>query len=347
MTRPARARVDDDEETVDPPLATERGFAGDEESGLEIFDEAGELDLVTYFYRLPNDGEPAGERHGYCHKILGVVDPELLKSELGGGRYRVIRKQGGQITGRRMVIRIAGPPKLAPPPPPAAPIADYAVAAPTGPIADVQAQLSKLSSQVAELAAPRASRIDDLVALANVAKIMAPQPQASPLNETLGLVEKSFEAGRRIGASGNGGGDDNVSIAREVIQGIVQVMGARRGLRSSAAPTAAPSGPRAPSAASSASVAREPVELDTSDDLVKLVVRAYMKGLSPEDCADTVEDLLSDEELGLLRAAPVPLVVDRLRASTPKATPEARADLDAYASQVVELVKKPETEGAS
>ena len=331
------SRNDDDEGPAPAgdgyPEPGYRDSPDDVATGLEIFTDEDGQDVQTYFYRLAENGQQRGPQHGYCHKVVGTVDPDALAAALGGGLYRVIRKRGRVIDGPRLLIRIAGAPRVYEPPGPVGgPMADYAAAAKSAGDAP-PAWFERLTQRLDAIEKSNHSDpVQQLVSLGQVARMLAPADSAANAASMLGLVEKSFEAGRKLG--GAGAPDDSVAgMVREIVQGVLQVAAARR-------PTLPGAPPAAPRAAAGLS------ELDTEGDLIRVLVRSLVNGLPADDCAETVRDLLSEPELEMANNAPLPTVLDRVRAATPNATPQARAELEAYTEQVLAALKRPAPEVA-
>lgn len=310
-------------------------------TGLEVFDDADASNVTSYFYRLANDGEPESGRHGYCHKVVGVIDPDALALALGGGRYRVIQRKGRRME-NRTTIRIAGPPKVYPVESPAATPAALAPATPPAALepegfAKLRLEVERLAQLVAGALTARGSgsSADELLKLAQAARLL--QPEGTSIQHTLGLVDRAVEAGRKM-AGAAADGDDTGSIVRDLLRGVLQGFAARPAVpQATGAPAAAPT-------MSSATV------LDTAEDLIKLFVRLFTKGMEPDDAAEVVEDVLSEGELVMLRAAPLAPMLEQLRAATPKANPEARAALDVFAERTLNRIQHPapdEGEGAA
>jgi hypothetical protein len=323
---------DDDDDDPEFPIDQEL-------TGLEIFDDEAFSRLTSYFYREPMPGEPEGQQHGYCLKLFGQIDPDQVKEKLGGGRYRVLMKEGQKMV-RTARVKIAGPPVIDRPAPPPPPPAATLEPAHVDRVDRLERLFERFLERAAAPAAPAASRLEELQQLASVAASLRPPDTLGAMPQLFGLVEKSFEAGRRV----SGDGDSAGGLLKEVISGIMSVVEARREAAPARPVGGAPQGAPAPRPApSSANVVEDP----TPDDPSALFLRPLGRGASPGDAAQAIETLLDDAELARLLDLPEPVVVDLVGKRVPNADAPTRERVAAFVrATLAELRNPPADEGA-
>jgi len=286
---------------------------------LESLDGAAFDNLTWYVYRLDDgDGEAGG---GYIAKIVGRLDLDRLREQVGGGRFRLFGKfpSAEHRAPIRRVVTIVGPrltfdddasaPASTPPRlfRPAAPRDDE--------MQQLRADLDELRSLVREIPtqlralsgnvpSPEMRTIADVLGM--VKEIM-PQPP-DPAAQVAGIMqvwERGVDAGRR---AENGGGGF-AELARE----LAPLVGAflQRATTPTPAPektgamTAAPAAPIvvAPPARSPANgVAPDRTPAQRVNDISAALALAIQNGASGADLADLAEQLCTPDELDGIRA---------------------------------------------
>jgi len=301
MARNTRAR-----EPINEPLEGDDDER--EPNGLEIFDDAGD-ELTWYFYRLADAGQREDQRHGYVLKIIGRVDPDDLRRELGGGLYRALAREGRQLV-KTMRIRIAGAPKDVPA---STSTAAGAGAAPAP--SPVEARLERLEAAITNLArTPQPSPLE-LVQL--LSAMRQTETNAGLVPAMLGMFEKG--AALAAAATGKNGSGETADIIREAVNGVALFMG--RQSNPPAAPAATGPG-------------------DATDDFVRLLMRARASGRTPDEAADGADAVLSDLDLSRLRALPDASVMVVIRGRSGLAGAEL-AGLENYTAAFLAALRAP------
>lgn len=299
------------------------------------FDDA--PDQTTYVYRLDESGHvrPSSIDGAYECRITGPIDPEIVKSHVGGGRFRLIVKRGRTLI-KRFVVRIAGDPQgaSAPPPPPAPAPAAFDPNA----FAQVIAQSigAVLDAKFAVLAPPK----DTLAQALEIVRVMreaAPAPAASAppidaatlVQQQLDMFHRGYKTARDMTGSAEGGrsmGDALVEVLPRALETVDRALQAKaavdqlRAHRASAparpAPAPAPANGSVaqvvndePAAASGAE--EDPV-VEWADALIGIVARGLRQQIEPEDLADTIELLLDEPERATLLAVPEAVLLEQL-----------------------------------
>jgi len=304
-------------------------LAPEQVTGLELFDDESFADLVSYFYRLAGDGQREGPEHGYCYKAYGVLDPDTVKTAIGGGLYRVIVKSGQSIT-KRLLVRIAGWPRKLEPQPADGPANGAAPAAADG--------MGALRDEVRELRAALVSRnntgdsLKETIALLSSAGILQPRPDPGALFGQLSQVYASgLEAGRK------GEPDDSAAaVIREAVNGITAIMASRV---TSPAPAAAPA------AATAAPTPARAAAADTAAMLTTAIVRAWRLAREPDEAADTIETLVSESDLVRVRGIPDAVAVSQVTAAAGALEPGEAEALSGYVIGVLTELRSPPDEG--
>lgn len=307
---------------VNPPPNDDNGAEPEPITGLELFDDAGFADLTSYFYRVAGDGEREGPQHGYCYRALGILDPENVRRELGGGLYRVLVRRGRDMVARHLV-RIAGAPRIAAAAPP-----DEPSPARDG-VGELRAELRELRAALSNGGGARGGvgELRDLLSVLTAAGVFQPRPEPGAL---FGQLSDVFAKGIEAGRSGDGE-SGAAGVIRAAVEGITSIMQANP----HAAAAVAPGAP--PAAASAERVAAQ----ETATVLIGTLLRGFHLGTDTEAIADAIESLVSAGDLARVRAMPDALAVNQVRAAARGLDVTTLARLDQYVIDVLRELRAP------
>lgn len=339
----------------------------DEDESPEIVDpdrETGDIDALSdasfrdwtwqvYRLRTPDEmraGPKATPRLWIC-KLVGPVDLTSFQRDYGGGSFQFYGYFNGHLR-KRVSIDLDGPPKTRPaeptlaPPPVAGPAVGAAPASQDPALVQLlQKQLEYLQRLDARLSqqltpASQAFSIKDVLSIVELVRGGA-SPDSGVVKEMVGLIQEGIKLGQ---SRGEGGGENNVlgTVLEKLVplgERIVERMGTRR-----------PGPPRPPGAPASGAAVVEPTPAapaPSRDDaeaarhvaLVDALARAVADRLDPVDFAATVENLLTPQEVALLRLTTTDaLMADLEQQATNRypilATPDARAFVDAVLNEL-------------
>lgn len=329
--------------TVDPPASPSDAPAEPQPDEIDLWSFPDAAELVSYVYRatdrVDRTTSAVQSARAYVGKILGEIDPEIIRATFGGGSYYVIVKRGRNASTSRS-ITIDGPARVVEPTP-----APAAAPAPQTPSID----------QLVELLAARDQRLVELL-VAKLAPAAAPASQLGPrelieivrevrglagdaqvtssgaaLKEAMDVLGRASDFVRKQTGEGRTIGDALVESFPSMLELFDKFLSSRAAARGATAP-AAGAAPVAP--ASSVSVNAN--LLGIADSLA----RALRRDLGAEEFADVLSAMLSDEEISGLTQMPAEAVVGILRKSGHSAPElaESRA-VEFVAAVIAELGK--------
>lgn len=302
-TAPDARPTDPDDPLLDDQRENASGARGDEAAfgDLTTLEDIAHQDVTWYVYRRAQAKNVPGETlDSYALKFSGRFDLEYLRTQLGGGMFRVIGKRRNRIVIRAMVpiegeARYAGS---------AAPSA--AASAPAPLTADA---IAEAVERALERRAPqKADRdpVQDALAIIAGMKAMNPEPaERRDSVQVLELLREGMEIQKQITPreSGTTMADALLQLGPMLIGELRHARPARPARTQPGASTAVVV-PTPPSAPAPAPAAPEPShEIDTRVVLAMLLGNAKRKGTEPVDIADAAEATLPDDAIDRLRAA--------------------------------------------
>lgn len=382
MARARRTQVVDPDPNAQPPGEPPDGYDDlPDQDDADDFDFLSDSD-VTYIvqrYKTSDEiaREPRGKSRVFVTKIPAPLELDLLHREHGGGRYRILKQDtGGRLLGSRE-IELEGPARIrVPEPPPSpAPVATPAVATEDPRRRAERRALKRLLREVGELKTRAAqpvslpvpyagSNFDQVAQVLALADKLAARnaPAAGPVDAVINALMKGIDLGTQREPAPAAAGTDWISLAKEAVPLVRDFLqtaaaSARARAASSGPPRPATAGQPAPTATTPgnpsipyADVVPEPSHEDQMKvarwtTVVDSLARAVARNVDPADFADTLRDLLPDEDIATLRFAPLDRIAAELSAgashypllATPEGVlhPPARAFLEAVHAALI------------
>jgi hypothetical protein len=322
--------------------------------------QAAYADWGWYVYRYKSTDEmlrdPRAKIRALVTRIDGPLDIMDIQNRFGGGRYEFWGFHGGTLQ-KRKTIELEGPRKSYDPPPGAAPAPAPLPAAPAAPMNDerVVRLIEELTRRVDKLSADNEPQgvgisVKDMIALMDLMQSRNTQPPGpSVVKEMVDAVKMGIELG---GEAQGGGKRGNLEVILEklspVLEKVATAMVTQRP-RAMMRPGGPPAGTpiEAP-----ARVVNEPEPQELDMDQVRMTAavdalsRAITAGMEPADFASSLADILSPEQLHLLKALPEEQVVSTLLSIAPGHYPVLLADSSKlYIGAVLTELKSESSEG--
>lgn len=338
-----------DESTL--PIMSEQAAAELESLNAELFGDADTLtdDRIVGFtwqiWRLPPAGTPLpqgvkpGQGEFMC-KVAGPLDLERIRSLVGGGVYRVIgsgRDADGMAKRFVQTFQIAGTPKSPPAPESLTPTTGVVTPNAAAPASSLEAKLDRLIElQLAGARAPQGDpmdrAIDLVVKLSAITNRGGGQQSEAVLAGMIGMLQKGIELGTVREPSEGSEWVEALKAVAPTLNDTLKAVFAPR-------PVVARPAPRPPRPAEATVVDPAAAGAPAVDDnalrmgmIVDTLARAMARGRDPEDLAASLEDLLTDDEMGLLRMSTVDYLEGQLTPHRERfpifATPGARGYLE-------------------
>lgn len=259
----------------------------------------------------------------WCDRQTGPLDLATIQAKHGGGLFEIWCKDPRGILRRKFRQAIAGPrkqynaaePNVTTTPPPAP---GHASSDPLLRILERQGelleQLIRATNSSSKDKSP--SALEVLEVAAKIANMNSPRP-AQSANELLDVLKE----GMALQAQVAGGGES--STAEKLLEKSLPVIErVLAGMLAPRRPAPRPAPPGTPVPTSVATVVEEPTpepqaepvqETHRMTTAVEAFARAIGQGQAPEDFAVTLESILNEQELGLVRMSPAPLLLEQMR----------------------------------
>jgi len=250
---------------------------------LDVLESFGD-DVTWYLYRLGGDKTRPSDPDApaYVMRFQGAFDLERVRLELGGGRFLVIAKRRGEPPLRRR-ISIEGDPRTRPLPP----LENPAPAGPPAP-APWSAELAEMRAEIRQLltrpVAPAAEALTFDSAMRLFDRLLEKRETVERVNPIASARHVLDIAAQMAGQQS----DSIVGVLREHLPRAMDLIGEMMHVgkpRAAAAPN-----DDAPAAA-------------TPNVLVEALVRAMTFHKTPAIAADSLEELMSEDELTKVRGA--------------------------------------------
>jgi hypothetical protein len=298
------------------------------------------------------NANPRGKAIVFVTKLPAPIDLNAFHREYGGGSYRFSRQlDNGRFAGSRRVeldgpprARVFDPPRQAPQP---APVTN-GQASYVGTIDPRDRMMRVLTREIRELRreaqAARSAPVSPLMGMGGldamgqifalaekIANRQTSQPE--PINAVIEAFTKGIDLGTQREPVAAAAGTDWVAVAREAAPIVRDLLGnlataararaaAGPGRPAGPAPAATATATGNPSAPPSAPAAEPAADADPLGQLktarwttvVDALARAFARQVDPEGFADTLRDVLPDEDLVALRFATVDQVAGELAA---------------------------------
>ncbi len=305
--------------------------AANETGDMTVLSDARFADWSWHIFRLRSADEPANRESGgspriWCDKQVGPLDLSLIKSRHGGGVFEIWCKDPRGVLRRKFRQEIAGPrmryttvePAPSSPPP---------VSTSNDPVIRLLERQGQILEQLVRERAPRVKEQSPLEVLdiaARIASMSNPGPQQSATDLLAVLKE-----GMALQAQVAGGGDSS-STAEKLLEKslpviervLAQLLAPRRQAAGRPQPRPNPPATAVPVTESSATVVEEPqpIEEPVQENhrmvtAVEACARSLAQGQPPEDFAVTLENILNEQELGLVRMATPAMLLEQMRAN--------------------------------
>lgn len=329
---------------------------------LGVLSDARFADWSWHIFRLRGADELPSRESGanpriWCDKQVGPLDLSLIQSRHGGGVYEIWCKDPDNVLRRKLRQEIAGPRKVYAPM--AAAAATPAPAPAPAPAAnstalDMLARAIERQGQLLEqlVRQPKGqSAVEVLEMASRISSMTNPRPQESA-SDVLSVLKEGMALQAQIA----GGGE--ASTAEKLLERALptlerllgQMLAPRRG------PGPKPAAPRPTGEAvptSSATVVEDPkpgegepvAENHRMSTAVEACAKSLATGQAPEDFAVTLENILNEQELGLLRMAGPDMLLGQMRAHAGGRFPvlEHENALPFVTAVLAELNAPPET----
>jgi len=320
-------------------------------------------DWEWHIHRIRDKAEMAANPQGGNRELMGrrtgPIDLIELQEQFGGGVFELWGfKDIGDGRGKRLRKKpsfvIAGPRKRFDLPAAAVSLASVSVPG-TDPVLvrvleAIDQRLGKLEQS--QTAAPVPTLKDMAETMLMLDKLRAPQavPEGDPSEKIVhtyfAMVEKGIELGQAREPIGERGGIDwakAIEVGAPLLERLLSRAAARRPLRPGAAPP-----PPAGEASGAAVVEEAPPQISHRwATAIESMAGAIASGEDPSDFAVTLERILNQQELGMLRLSTTDKVMNDLAAAGDALpilrTPEARSFVDATLAEL----RNPSTEDGS
>jgi hypothetical protein len=314
--------------------------------GVDLYRETGDfaalndasfLDWYWLLYRVRNQDEMTREHTKHTRvfvtKMVGPLDILQVQQVCGGGVIE-IRGHFAKKLRLRFEIDLAGP-RIDYSKPAPAPVGSMAVpvAVPDGPsrterillrmVRENKAALDLLAQKVATPAAVAPQAVTDFRTVVDMADMLSkranPSPEASTIATMLGMFEKGLGmASKMEGQPERSQTEIIIEKAAPMVERLLGAMlTARRQAPPRPGPAPRPAGPPPPPAPqavhSEATVIENPATPDMDSirmmTAVDSLARAVTESRTPDDFAASLEDILSADQLAVIRLSPADEVV--------------------------------------
>jgi hypothetical protein len=264
--------------------------------------------------------DPRAKGRVLVTRVDGPLDIMDIQNRFGGGRYEYWGFHGGKLQ-KRKTIELEGPRKSYDLP--SAPSAIMVSPAPAAPVTDerVMGILNELSRKVEVLSNADSGAggisVKEMVALMD---FMRSQNPPTPSGGSMKELVEVFKMGADLAGEVGGGKRGTLEVVLEKLGPVIERVGTamvtarpRPLMRPSAAP---PTPGQAVEAPARVVAEPEPMELDMDQvrmtSAVDSLSRAITGGQDPADFAGALEDILSPEQVHLLKALPEATVIDTI-----------------------------------
>lgn len=301
---------------------------------MSILSDARFAEWAWHIFRLRGADEPSNRESGgnpriWCDKQIGPLDLSLIQSKHGGGVFEIWCKDPSGVLRRKFRQEIAGPRKRYAPPPAEPTPANLSAPVPAAPGAaahgDTVLRMLERQGQVLEqLLRERNTRKeqsagDVLELAAKIAAMSHPRPQESA-GDMLAVLKEGMQLQAQV--SGGGEASTTAQILEKSLPVIERVLTTWLTPRKPAPkPQPRPAAAAVPVTESSATVIEEPTpaeepvqENHRMTTAVEACARSLAQGQPPEDFAVTLENILNEQELGLVRMATPDMLLSQMRA---------------------------------
>jgi hypothetical protein len=248
-----------------------------------------------------------------------------IQNRFGGGRYEFWGFHGGTLQ-KRKTIELEGPRKSYDPPPSTAPASAPLSPAPLAPASDdrVVRLIEELTRRVDKLSADNEPQgvgisVKDMIALMDLMASRNTQPPGpSVVKEMVDAVKMGIELG---GEAQGGGKRGNLEVILEKLSPVLEKVATAMVTQRPRVMMRPGVPPGATAVEAPARVVNEPEPQELDMDQVRMMSavdslsRAITAGMDPADFASSLEDILSPEQIHLLKALPEEQVIGTILAA--------------------------------